>query len=617
LQLIVLRDKVISMQTFAQKPRITSQRRSANQSRSERSDRVHVRSHHGPAVQAKGGANRCACGGSCPRCTTQQGSPIVERDGAGADPIQSTAQIRAAATFGTSDAGGLLPYAEPIQESFGRHDVSGVVAHTDTATATAARAMRASAFAAGERGAFNGRPDLYGRMRGVKVSDAKGSSLPAAVRSRFETRFGQDFSDVRVHEGSRGADPAQEAQAAALTFDSHIHFAAGRYRPGTREGDSVLAHELAHVVQQRRPRSGSDAAAAEREADAAEHRFAADNSFIFVAARAPKNTVLAKALTPQDVELSASSRHGGTPMTQALTVDDMQRIYPMLAKQTGEVIDRYTDLTNRTFTIFKMDTVESRAFFLAQGFKESGQFSHMVEGDIDPASAYNEQEEGGTDRNPFYTNTQLSEYRKRYASNQNINPDQSKLPKNWSGPKTNENFAYIGRGPVQVTGRRNYENAAITLERWGNEYEKKGDPPGIKPEDLPGTGPTVAARLKSSAQAIRDNPALAGDPDYAFLLSGAFMKMGWYGTSDTSQDATSLDRMASRTPGAMTAGAMYGKSGLMHGKANVKWPTDKASEAAFAEAWGKDTDIIKGNFEEKAKEYNRIRGVLLEIVGRK
>jgi hypothetical protein len=55
----------------------------------------------------------------------------------------------------------------------------------------------------------------------------------------------------------------------------------------------------------------------------------------------------------------------------------------------------------------------------------------------------------------------------------------------------------------------------------------------------------------------------------------------------------------------------------MHGKANVKWPTDKASEAEFAKAWGKDTAIVKGNFEEKAKEYNRIRGVLLEIVGRK
>jgi predicted chitinase len=607
----------MSMQTFAQKPRFTPQNHSANQSRSRRSDAAHARSHRAGAIQGKVAANRCACGGGCPTCTTQQVSPTVQRDGAGTDPIQNTAQSRAAAKLGTSGAGGPLPYAEPIQKSSGRHDVLSDVAHTDTAAATAARAMGALAFAAGERVAFNGQPDLHGRVAGVKVSDAQGSTLPAVVRSRFETRFGQDFSDVRVHEGSRGADPAREAQAAALTFDSNIHFAAGRYRPGTREGDSLLAHELAHVVQQRRPRSGSDAATAEREADAAEHRFAVDNSFIPVAARAPGNTALAKALTPQDVELSASSQHGGTPMTQALTVDDMPRIYPMLAKQTGEVIDRYTDLTNRTFTIFKMDTVESRAFFLAQGFKESGQFSHMVEADIEPASAYNEQEEGGTDRNPFYTNTQLSEYRKRYASNQNINPDKSKLPKDWSGPKTNENFAYIGRGPVQVTGRRNYENAAATLERWGNEYEQKGDPPGIKPDDLPGAGTTVAARLKSSAQAIRDNPALAGDPDYAFLLSGAFMKMGWYGTSDTSQDATSLDRMASRTPGAMTAGAMYGKSGLMHGKANVKWPTDKASEAEFAKAWGKDTDIVKGNFEEKAKEYNRIRGVLLEIVGRK
>ena len=86
---------------------------------------------------------------------------MIQRDGAGTDPIQNTAQIHAAAKLGTSGAGGPLPYAEPIQKSFGRHDVSGVVAHSDTAAARAARAMGASAFAAGEHVAFNGQPDLH------------------------------------------------------------------------------------------------------------------------------------------------------------------------------------------------------------------------------------------------------------------------------------------------------------------------------------------------------------------------------------------------------------------------------------------------------------------------
>jgi hypothetical protein len=51
----------------------------------------------------------------------------------------------------------------------------------------------------------------------------------------------------------------------------------GRYRPGTREGDSLPAHEFAHVVQQRRPRSGSDEATALREADAGERRLVGDD----------------------------------------------------------------------------------------------------------------------------------------------------------------------------------------------------------------------------------------------------------------------------------------------------------------------------------------------------
>jgi Domain of unknown function (DUF4157) len=88
-------------------------------------------------------------------------SPMIQREGRGTETSQNTAQIHAAANVGTSGGGGPLPYAEPIQRSFGRHDVSGVVAHTDTAAADAARAMGASAFTAGEHIAFTGRPGLH------------------------------------------------------------------------------------------------------------------------------------------------------------------------------------------------------------------------------------------------------------------------------------------------------------------------------------------------------------------------------------------------------------------------------------------------------------------------
>jgi hypothetical protein len=65
-------------------------------------------------------------------------------------------------------------------------------------------------------------------------------------RERFEGAFGADFGAVRVHENSA---VAPDLGATAFTTGSDIHFAPGQYRPGGRSGDRLLAHELAHVVQ--------------------------------------------------------------------------------------------------------------------------------------------------------------------------------------------------------------------------------------------------------------------------------------------------------------------------------------------------------------------------------
>ena len=67
----------------------------------------------------------------------------------------------------------------------------------------------------------------------------------------MEARFAHDFSDVRVHTDARAAESARSIDAAAYTYRRDIVFGAGRYRPGTSDGDRLLAHELAHVVQQR------------------------------------------------------------------------------------------------------------------------------------------------------------------------------------------------------------------------------------------------------------------------------------------------------------------------------------------------------------------------------
>jgi hypothetical protein len=79
-----------------------------------------------------------------------------------------------------------------------------------------------------------------------------GIPLPLPFRSEMEARFGEDFDQVRVHEGAEGAAAAAELNAKAYTIGQDIIFAAGRYSPGTFDGRRLLAHELAHVVQQSR-----------------------------------------------------------------------------------------------------------------------------------------------------------------------------------------------------------------------------------------------------------------------------------------------------------------------------------------------------------------------------
>jgi Domain of unknown function (DUF4157) len=59
-----------------------------------------------------------------------------------------------------------------------------------------------------------------------------------------------DFSRVRVHTGARAAESARAVNALAYTVGSDIVFAGGRYAPSTTSGQRLLAHELAHVIQQ-------------------------------------------------------------------------------------------------------------------------------------------------------------------------------------------------------------------------------------------------------------------------------------------------------------------------------------------------------------------------------
>src|SRR5262245_44996747 len=77
-----------------------------------------------------------------------------------------------------------------------------------------------------------------------------GQPLDPATRAYFEPRFGYDFSRVRAHINGQAAQSAADVKARAYTVGQHVVFGAGKYAPGTNAGDSLIAHELAHTVQQ-------------------------------------------------------------------------------------------------------------------------------------------------------------------------------------------------------------------------------------------------------------------------------------------------------------------------------------------------------------------------------
>jgi hypothetical protein len=82
------------------------------------------------------------------------------------------------------------------------------------------------------------------------VLRSSGQPLDAATQAFMESRFGHDFSRVRVHTDACGAESARAVHALAYTVGREVVFGAGQYEPRTSRGRQLLAHELTHTVQQ-------------------------------------------------------------------------------------------------------------------------------------------------------------------------------------------------------------------------------------------------------------------------------------------------------------------------------------------------------------------------------
>ncbi|BCR24619.1 eCIS core domain-containing protein [Aquipseudomonas alcaligenes] len=167
---------------------------------------------------------KCACGGSagmdseCESCRKKKALGIQKRLSIGAshDPLEQEADRAAAQVLH-------MGHAAPLPGSHGP-----LLSRLASTTAEAGPAPTSVA----------------------SVLNTPGTALPASSRAFFEPRFGHDFSRVRIHHDEQASASARDVSAHAYTVGSHVVFAQGRFAPETSSGRELLAHELAHVVQQ-------------------------------------------------------------------------------------------------------------------------------------------------------------------------------------------------------------------------------------------------------------------------------------------------------------------------------------------------------------------------------
>ncbi len=81
-------------------------------------------------------------------------------------------------------------------------------------------------------------------------SASGGRAMAPSVGNFMSSRFGADFSGVRIHADTSAQQMSKQVNAHAFTYGNHIYFNSGKYDPGSKSGQTLLAHELTHTIQQ-------------------------------------------------------------------------------------------------------------------------------------------------------------------------------------------------------------------------------------------------------------------------------------------------------------------------------------------------------------------------------
>ena len=182
----------------------------------------------------------CACGGGCPSC---------KADSESHNPSKLQKKLSIGASNGPLEQEADR-VADQVMATSSHSAVSDSPPHVQRFTRHATEALSNSAPASVDR-----------------VIAGSGKPLEASMQNDMGQRFGNDFSDVRVHSGAAAEHSARDVNANAYTVGNNIVFGAGQYTPTTHQGKRLLAHELTHVVQQskggpnvlsRQPADGED-----------------------------------------------------------------------------------------------------------------------------------------------------------------------------------------------------------------------------------------------------------------------------------------------------------------------------------------------------------------------
>jgi hypothetical protein len=205
--------------------------------------------------------------------------------------------------------------------------------------------------AAGRAPAVATAPPIVG-----SVLNSPGRSLDASTRSFIEPRFGRDFSSVRVHTGPQAAESARAVNAHAYTVGQDIVFDHGKYDPGSQSGRQLLAHELAHTVQQHGLQRSAEGVSLgesseyhhlEREADSVAHAVMSGSSVPVLATRPARPLVSRATATSKPPVKEDEKKRNWQPATPQLAGAGVQQYaLPPTGTKSGLVAVQMKDALN-------------------------------------------------------------------------------------------------------------------------------------------------------------------------------------------------------------------------------------------------------------------------------